>query len=77
MDTILNAHRSAAGAVGRKEPASGFATYIAAVVRNLMGLAERARQRRALLALDDWMLKDIGLSRADAQHEYVKRFWQE
>jgi uncharacterized protein YjiS (DUF1127 family) len=42
-----------------------------------MGLAERARQRRALLALDDWMLKDIGLSRADAQHEYVKRFWQE
>ncbi len=77
MDTILNAPRSAAGAVGRKEPASGFVTYIAAAVQTLMGVAERARQRRALLALDDWMLKDIGLSRADAQHEYLKRFWQE
>ncbi len=77
MDTILNAHGSAAGAAGRKEPASGFATYLAAAVRTLMGVAERARQRRALLALDDWMLKDIGLSRADAQHEYLKRFWQE
>jgi uncharacterized protein YjiS (DUF1127 family) len=35
------------------------------------------RQRRALLALDDWMLKDIALSRADVLRESGKPFWQE
>lgn len=37
----------------------------------------RYRQRRALLALSDAMLKDIGLSRADALHEGSKGFWQD
>lgn len=34
------------------------------------------RQRRALLALDDVMLKDIGISRADALQEGHKPFWR-
>ena len=34
------------------------------------------RQRRELLALDDRMLKDIGLSRADAFREGRKPFWR-
>ena len=34
------------------------------------------RQRRALLGLDDAMLKDIGTSRADALREGNKPFWQ-
>ena len=38
---------------------------------------ERARQRRRLLELDDRMLKDIGVSRADAVREASKPFWQE
>lgn len=38
---------------------------------------ERARQRQALLALDDFVLKDIGLSRADVLREHDKPFWQE
>ena len=33
------------------------------------------RQRRSLLALDDVTLKDIGLSRADAEREASRRFW--
>lgn len=37
---------------------------------------ERARQRRALQRLDDRMLKDIGLSRADVAHESDKPFWR-
>ena len=28
-------------------------------------------------ALDDWVLKDIGLSRADVMREGEKPFWQE
>ena len=33
-------------------------------------------QRRALLGLDDAMLKDIGISRADALREGSKPFWR-
>ena len=34
------------------------------------------RQRRALLHLDDAMLKDLGLSRVDALQEGHKPFWR-
>jgi uncharacterized protein YjiS (DUF1127 family) len=37
---------------------------------------ERARQRRALQRLDDRMLMDVGLSRADVERESDKPFWQ-
>ena len=35
------------------------------------------RQRRALLALSDDMLKDIGISRAQADFEGSKPFWRD
>ena len=38
--------------------------------------AERRRQRRALLALGDLALKDIGLSSADAWQEGRKPAWR-
>jgi uncharacterized protein YjiS (DUF1127 family) len=34
-----------------------------------------SRQRRALLELDDRMLRDIGITRADAEHEARRPFW--
>lgn len=37
---------------------------------------ERARQRQALLVLNDHLLKDIGISHADAAHEASKPFWR-
>ncbi|NJN46608.1 MAG: DUF1127 domain-containing protein [Candidatus Competibacteraceae bacterium] len=37
---------------------------------------ERARQRRALMALDERMRKDIGVSRADVMREVSKPFWR-
>lgn len=37
---------------------------------------ERARMRRRLLALDDHMLRDVGLSRADVHGEASKPFWR-
>ena len=37
---------------------------------------QRRRQRRALLALNDHALKDIGLSSADAWQEGHKPFWR-
>jgi len=39
--------------------------------------AERARQRRQLAELDAYMLRDIGLTRADVASEIRKSFWQQ
>jgi uncharacterized protein YjiS (DUF1127 family) len=37
---------------------------------------QRHSERRYLLTLDEHMLKDIGLTRADIQQEAAKHFWQ-
>ena len=37
---------------------------------------QRAEQRKALLALDDRILKDIGITRADVVREAEKPFWK-
>jgi uncharacterized protein YjiS (DUF1127 family) len=36
----------------------------------------RARSRRELLALDDRVLKDIGITRLDALYDATKPFWR-
>ena len=36
----------------------------------------RAHERRMLLQLDERMLKDIGVTRADVAHEASKPFWR-
>jgi uncharacterized protein YjiS (DUF1127 family) len=38
---------------------------------------ERARQRRALVRLDDAGLRDIGLTQADVAMETAKPFWRD
>ena len=35
----------------------------------------RARERNKLASLDDRMLRDVGLSRADTEKEWRKPFW--
>ncbi len=37
---------------------------------------ERASQRRRLVELDGHMLKDLGISRGEAQAEAAKPFWR-
>ena len=39
--------------------------------------ADRRRERRALMACPEGLLKDVGLSRADAVREAGKPFWIE
>jgi uncharacterized protein YjiS (DUF1127 family) len=39
--------------------------------------AERTHQRRQLAELDDYMLRDLGLTRADVASEIRKAFWQQ
>jgi uncharacterized protein YjiS (DUF1127 family) len=47
------------------------------LVLALLRWQELARQRRRLLAMDDRMLKDLGLSRADAHREGQRPFWDD
>lgn len=42
----------------------------------LTGWAERVRQRRALIALSDRALHDLGIGHAEAWSEYAKPFWR-
>ena len=55
-------------------------TSLLAAVRRLAaivgGWRRRARMRRELLALDDRMLRDIGVTRVEALHEFAKPFWR-
>lgn len=46
------------------------------VVDTLILWQERAQQRHRLAALDPYLLKDIGISRADAWQEANKPFWR-
>jgi uncharacterized protein YjiS (DUF1127 family) len=59
-------------------PGTGLARLRTAGARLVIALLqwhELAQQRRRLLSLDDRMLKDIGITRADAHLEGTRRFW--
>ncbi len=47
-----------------------------AILETLLVWQERDRQRRHLAALDDRLLRDIGISRADAAREAAIPFWR-
>ena len=60
-----------------RAPATSFGSRAASLLRHVLTWSERIRQRRALAAVDDWLLKDIGVSRSDAMRECDKAFWQQ
>ena len=67
---------SAPAATSLRAAARWVLAVLSAVFEILMTWHEKARQRRQLLALSDDMLKDIGISRADANYEGSKPFWR-
>ena len=54
-------------------PVATFAVYIAVVC---VSWAERRRSRVALGKLEDHLLEDIGVTRAQARKEAQRPFWQ-
>lgn len=57
----------------RREAAPASLTE--ALWAGVYGWSERRRQRSRLQELDDWMLKDIGITREQADEEGRKPFW--
>ncbi|MHA1536569.1 MAG: DUF1127 domain-containing protein [Alphaproteobacteria bacterium] len=55
---------------------AGFGATVRRGAGMLAKWQERVNSRHALLKLDDRMLRDIGVSRADAVSESDKPFWR-
>ena len=66
-----------APATRNTRPARGPGVRLAGLLDGIAAWAERRRQRFALAALDDNLLRDIGLSRADVESEIEKPFWRD
>lgn len=68
MTSLTIPDESTASSLGSAvPPAQPFAN-----VRRLWEALDIRRQRRALLLLDDRMLRDVGLSRADVEREVTR-----
>jgi uncharacterized protein YjiS (DUF1127 family) len=63
----------AAGPYPRRGMTPSWMAGVSAVIQDW---AERSRQRRALGALDDHLLRDIGVSRQQALREAAQWFWR-
>lgn len=54
----------------------GGAGRLQRLIDALLLWQERARQRHELAQLDDRMLRDIGITRAEVAREWAKPFWR-
>jgi uncharacterized protein YjiS (DUF1127 family) len=57
-------------------PSAGSKGLIRRVFDTLMLWQQRAAERDQLMAMDDRMLQDLGVSRVDVDFEYAKPFWR-
>lgn len=61
-------------------PAATFGGMVRTTVVRAVGLVltwqQRARERRQLASMDEYGLKDIGLTKVDIMREADKPFWQ-
>jgi uncharacterized protein YjiS (DUF1127 family) len=73
-ESIRTSHATLAGLTARSQP--WLASRVGRAVDLLLTWHERARQRRHLRSLNNYMLRDIGLSRADVEGEAAKPFWR-
>jgi len=56
--------------------ATGISDGVLTLLDTVLTWNDRRRQRRELLDLDDHLLKDIGVTRVDAEWEGRKPFWR-
>lgn len=58
-------------------PHFNLAQFRSQLIEQLRRYRQFSRSRRQLLTLDDRLLKDIGITRAQAQQEGHKAFWKQ
>jgi uncharacterized protein YjiS (DUF1127 family) len=75
MATIETIYRMSKGHEYDISQSSGSRFSIMSVLAWLERQLEKRRSRVALLEMSDEQLKDIGLSRSDADGEAGRRFW--
>lgn len=61
---------------GRRQGVMQDGLTLAGLMALLLQTWEKQLQRRALVELDDRLLRDMGISRDDARLEAAKRFWE-
>ena len=66
---------SGLGQIEPRRTDNWFLVLLSDIVLLLQVMAEKRRSRRALSALNDELLKDIGLSRSQALRESSRPFW--
>ncbi len=65
-----------ANVLGQAGGRTSRGSVAARVGATLVMWQQRVSERAALASLDDRFLKDMGLTRADAEREYGKPFWR-
>jgi uncharacterized protein YjiS (DUF1127 family) len=76
MDTNQNCHYLYS-TDARLKPVSLRRSSLLRLIETLQFWWDRSEQRRHLARLDDRMLRDIGVSHAEAHRESQKWFWQD
>jgi uncharacterized protein YjiS (DUF1127 family) len=74
---IVGSPERAAGPEARPGTIPALWEVLVAAAATLELWMERADQRRQLARLNDFQLKDIGLSRADVENEVSRPFWRQ
>ena len=62
-------------AYGSERTSGRLVTGLGDILAMVARWAERSAQRRHLLELEDYLLRDMGVTRADVEHEASKPFW--
>jgi len=57
-------------------PQAAFGSALVRLADTVSQWLERARGRRQLRSLDDRLLHDLGVTRADVEREAAKPFWR-
>jgi len=61
---------------GRSSVPAAVSAFLVGLFDTVLTWRDRSRERHQLLTLDDRLLADIGIDRADAVQEAKKPFWR-
>jgi uncharacterized protein YjiS (DUF1127 family) len=76
-DCMHTIDHGSTGILGGLSRVTAGGALLAKVVSSVLAAQERLRMRRTLQTLDDRLLRDIGLTRADVWREVRKSAWHD